>query len=76
MLVSGVQQNDSVIHIHIYMCIYIYSFFIFFSILVGVLFVYNVVLVSGVQQSDSVIYTHISTPFYILFPNRPLQGIE
>ena len=31
-LVSGVQQSDSVIHT--YICIYLYSFFLFFSVIV------------------------------------------
>ena len=51
-LVSGVQQSDSVIYI---------------LFLVEVQLTYNVILVSGVQQSDSVIYIYTYICLYIFF---------
>ena len=50
----------------------------FKKIIIGIQLIYNVVLASGVQQNDSVIHIHMSPPpfFKILFPYKPLQGIE
>ena len=53
MFISGVQMNDSFIHIHI---------FFLKKIFIDVQLIYNVVPISPVQQSDSVI--HI--PIYFL----------
>ena len=58
MLVSGIQQSDSVI----YMCKNVYSFFIIF--LSSLIYM----LVSGIQQSDSVIYMCKNVySFFIIF---------
>ena len=75
-LVSGVQQRESVIHV----CIQrknrnhdiFYEWYknrIFKISFIGVELTYNVVFVSGVQQKESVLVTHTPTHTHILFPH-------